>query len=174
MARWRRDTPPDPKHGSPPGPAAQTTCHHHFEQASPLAEAGAEPTEARMTHSTNSMIPAMFAPSRRHVFVAGAAIATTVTLSGATVAATTDMPLRSASQRGETKGTATMNMLTMNDGVQIYYKDWGPRDAQPLVFHHGWPLSADDWDAQMLYFLGKGYRIVAHDRRGHGRSSQVD
>jgi non-heme chloroperoxidase len=57
--------------------------------------------------------------------------------------------------------------------VEIFYKDWGPRDAQPLVFHHGWPLSADDWDAQLLYFLGKGYRVVAHDRRGHGRSSQV-
>jgi non-heme chloroperoxidase len=59
------------------------------------------------------------------------------------------------------------------DGVRIFYKDWGPRDAQPIVFHHGWPLSSDDWDAQMLYFLGKGYRVVAHDRRGHGRSTQV-
>lgn len=67
-----------------------------------------------------------------------------------------------------------MNMITTNDGVQIFYKDWGPRTAQPLVFHHGWPLSADDWDAQMLYFLDKGYRVVAHDRRGHGRSSQAD
>jgi non-heme chloroperoxidase len=60
-----------------------------------------------------------------------------------------------------------------SDGVRIFYKDWGPRDAQPIAFHHGWPLSSDDWDAQMLYFLGKGYRVVAHDRRGHGRSSQV-
>jgi non-heme chloroperoxidase len=66
-----------------------------------------------------------------------------------------------------------MGTVTTNDGVEIFYKDWGPRDAQPLVFHHGWPLSADDWDAQLLYFLGKGYRVVAHDRRGHGRSSQV-
>jgi non-heme chloroperoxidase len=57
--------------------------------------------------------------------------------------------------------------------VEIFYKDWGPKDAQPIVFHHGWPLSSDDWDAQLLYFLGKGYRVVAHDRRGHGRSSQV-
>jgi non-heme chloroperoxidase len=63
--------------------------------------------------------------------------------------------------------------ITTKDGVEIFYKDWGPRDAQPLVFHHGWPLSSDDWDAQLLYFLGKGYRVVAHDRRGHGRSSQV-
>jgi non-heme chloroperoxidase len=51
--------------------------------------------------------------------------------------------------------------------------DWGPKSAQPIVFHHGWPLSADDWDAQMLYFVERGYRVVAHDRRGHGRSSQV-
>lgn len=60
------------------------------------------------------------------------------------------------------------------DGTEIFYKDWGSRDAQPIVFHHGWPLSSDDWDAQMLFFLAKGYRVVAHDRRGHGRSSQVD
>ncbi|MCF3935359.1 alpha/beta hydrolase [Acuticoccus sp. M5D2P5] len=66
-----------------------------------------------------------------------------------------------------------MNFVTTRDGVQIFYKDWGPKDAQPIVFHHGWPLSADDWDNQMLFFLGEGYRVVAHDRRGHGRSSQV-
>ena len=60
------------------------------------------------------------------------------------------------------------------DGTDIFYKDWGPKDAQPIVFHHGWPLSSDDWDAQMLFFLTEGYRVVAHDRRGHGRSSQVD
>jgi non-heme chloroperoxidase len=59
------------------------------------------------------------------------------------------------------------------DGVEIFYKDWGPRDAQPIHFHHGWPLSADDWDPQMLFFLAQGYRVVAHDRRGHGRSTQV-
>ncbi len=66
-----------------------------------------------------------------------------------------------------------MTTVTTKDGVKIYFKDWGPKDAQPIVFHHGWPLSADDWDTQMLFFLGKGYRVVAHDRRGHGRSSQV-
>jgi non-heme chloroperoxidase len=66
-----------------------------------------------------------------------------------------------------------MSTITTQDGTQIFYKDWGPRNAQPIFFHHGWPLSADDWDTQMLYFLGKGYRVVAHDRRGHGRSSQV-
>ena len=66
-----------------------------------------------------------------------------------------------------------MAYITTNDGVEIFYKDWGPRDTEVLFFHHGWPLSSDDWDAQLLYFLGKGYRVVAHDRRGHGRSSQV-
>ncbi|HEY0462697.1 MAG TPA: alpha/beta hydrolase, partial [Polyangiaceae bacterium] len=60
------------------------------------------------------------------------------------------------------------------DGTQIYYKDWGPKSAQPIVFHHGWPLSADDWDGQMLYFLERGFRVIAHDRRGHGRSSQTE
>ncbi|MGV8935711.1 MAG: alpha/beta fold hydrolase [Allorhizobium sp.] len=67
----------------------------------------------------------------------------------------------------------TDSFVTTKDGVEIYYKDWGPKDAQPIVFHHGWPLSSDDWDAQMLFFVGKGYRVVAHDRRGHGRSAQV-
>ncbi|ADH88619.1 alpha/beta hydrolase fold protein [Ancylobacter novellus DSM 506] len=63
--------------------------------------------------------------------------------------------------------------VTTKDGVEIFYKDWGPKDAQPIFFHHGWPLSSDDWDAQMLYFLGEGFRVVASDRRGHGRSAQV-
>ena len=66
-----------------------------------------------------------------------------------------------------------MAFVTTQDGTEIYYKDWGPKTAQPIVFHHGWPLSADDWDTQMLFFLAQGYRVVAHDRRGHGRSSQV-
>src|SRR5687768_8479310 len=66
-----------------------------------------------------------------------------------------------------------MSFVTTKNGVQIFYKDWGAKDAQPIVFHHGWPLCSDDWDAQMLYFVGKGYRVVAHDRRGHGRSTQV-
>lgn len=66
-----------------------------------------------------------------------------------------------------------MSTITTSDGVQIFFKDWGPKSAQPLMFHHGWPLSSDDWDAQMLYFVNKGFRVIAHDRRGHGRSSQV-
>ncbi|WP_442679223.1 alpha/beta fold hydrolase [Sphingomonas sp. ASY06-1R] len=67
-----------------------------------------------------------------------------------------------------------MNYVTTQDGVDIFYKDWGPKTAQPIMFHHGWPLSADDWDSQMMFFLLQGFRVVAHDRRGHGRSSQVD
>jgi non-heme chloroperoxidase len=63
--------------------------------------------------------------------------------------------------------------VTTPDGVSIFYKDWGPKDAQAIVFHHGWPLSADDWDTQMLFFLAEGYRVIAHDRRGHGRSTQT-
>jgi non-heme chloroperoxidase len=64
-----------------------------------------------------------------------------------------------------------MPSVTTKDGVEIYYKDWG--SGQPIVFSHGWPLSADDWDAQMMFFLNHGYRVIAHDRRGHGRSTQV-
>ena len=66
-----------------------------------------------------------------------------------------------------------MGTVITTDGAEIFFKDWGLKDAQPIMFHHGWPLSSDDWDAQMLFFLSKGYRVVAHDRRGHGRSSQV-
>ena len=64
--------------------------------------------------------------------------------------------------------------ITTTDGTEIFFKDWGPKTAQPIVFHHGWPLSSDDWDTQMMFFLGQGYRVIAHDRRGHGRSSQTD
>ena len=63
-----------------------------------------------------------------------------------------------------------MGTITTTDGTEIFYKDWG--SGQPIVFSHGWPLSADDWDTQMLYFLRHGYRVIAHDRRGHGRSTQ--
>lgn len=67
-----------------------------------------------------------------------------------------------------------MGILKIADGTELFYKDWGPRDAQVIWFHHGWPLSADDWDSQMMFFLLKGYRVIAHDRRGHGRSTQTD
>jgi non-heme chloroperoxidase len=67
-----------------------------------------------------------------------------------------------------------MSKFTTKDGTEIFYKDWGPKTAQPIVFHHGWPLSSDDWDPQLLFFLVEGFRVIAHDRRGHGRSAQTD
>lgn len=67
-----------------------------------------------------------------------------------------------------------MGTITTADGTEIFFKDWGPKNAQSIVFHHGWPLSADDWDNQMMFFLGQGFRVIAHDRRGHGRSTQTD
>src|SRR5262249_16255657 len=69
-------------------------------------------------------------------------------------------------------GDTIMGTVKAKDGTEIFFKDWGK--GEPIVFHHGWPLSADDWDAQMMFFLSKGYRVVAHDRRGHGRSTQTD
>ena len=69
-------------------------------------------------------------------------------------------------------GAKTMSTIATKDGTEIFYKDWGK--GQPIVFHHGWPLSADDWDNQMMFFLAQGYRVIAHDRRGHGRSTQTD
>jgi len=71
------------------------------------------------------------------------------------------------------QGVEIMDTVTTKDGTKIFYKDWGPRDAPVIFFHHGWPLSADDWDAQMMFFLAQGYRVIAHDRRGHGRSTQT-
>ena len=62
--------------------------------------------------------------------------------------------------------------ITTKDGVQLYYKDWGPRNGQVVTFSHGWPLNSDSWEAQMMFLASKGYRVIAHDRRGHGRSSQ--
>ena len=66
-----------------------------------------------------------------------------------------------------------MPTITTSEGTEIFYKDWGDKDAQPIMFHHGWPLTADDWDNQMMFFLQAGYRVIAHDRRGHGRSTQT-
>ena len=67
-----------------------------------------------------------------------------------------------------------MITIKTSDGIRLFYKDWGPKDAQTVMFHHGWPLSSDDWDSQMLFFLSRGYRVIAHDRRGHGRSDQTE
>ena len=108
--------------------------------------------------------------SRRLVLAAGVGLAAAAALPHSSLAQIGAAPSRPSS------GDSTMSsgLFTTKDGTSIFYKDWGPRDAQPIVFHHGWPLSSDDWDAQLLYFLGQGFRVVAHDRRGHGRSSQTD
>src|ERR1019366_5422777 len=102
--------------------------------------------------------------SRRSAVIGGVGAVAAAGLSGAAFAATP----QTADSHDE--GAKTMSTITTKDGVEIFYKDWGK--GQPIVFSHGWPLSADDWDAQMLFFLGHGYRVIAHDRRGHGRSTQ--
>jgi non-heme chloroperoxidase len=102
--------------------------------------------------------------TRRDTLAAAATLTASVALPGSPKAATPPT---------STKGNLTMATITTKDGTEIFYKDWGPKDAQPIMFHHGWPLSSDDWDARMLFFLQHGYRVVAHDRRGHGRSAQV-
>jgi non-heme chloroperoxidase len=105
--------------------------------------------------------------SRRDVMV-GSAVAAVAT---ALPALLTGRASAATSTSKEQKGTNAMSTITTKDGVHIFYKDWG--HGQPIVFHHGWPLSSDDWDAQMLFFLQHGYRVIGIDRRGHGRSSQV-
>jgi non-heme chloroperoxidase len=107
-----------------------------------------------------------FPLSRRHVLLTGAAIPLTLAVPALAKE-------KKKSNTVEGKFEMTHSFVTTKDGVEIFYKDWGPKDAQPIVFHHGWPLSSDDWDTQMLYFVNMGYRVVAHDRRGHGRSTQV-
>lgn len=117
--------------------------------------------------------------AEEHLFAAPQALRRSFLVAGLSAPFLAAMPAAATTKPTSTKVSNTtkegrdMNYVTTPDGVEIFYKDWGPKDAQPLVFHHGWPLSADDWDAQMLFFLGKGYRVIAHDRRGHGRSSQV-
>ncbi len=105
--------------------------------------------------------------TRRQMVSAGVGLA-----AGVLVAPTTLMAA-SASVSAAAKDAPSMDSIITKDGVQIYFKDWGPKDAPVVFFHHGWPLSADDWDAQMLFFLGQGFRVIAHDRRGHGRSTQT-
>ncbi len=110
--------------------------------------------------------PIELAISRRYVLLAGAALSTAMAMP--TLAFSKSIP-----SRNEGAFPMTESFVKTKDGVDIYFKDWGSKDAQPIVFHHGWPLSSDDWDAQMLFFVQNGYRVVAHDRRGHGRSQQV-
>lgn len=82
------------------------------------------------------------------------------------------LPLVSAITNASTKVTHTASTVTTHDGVELYYKDWGPKNGQVVMFSHGWPLNSDSWEAQMQFLAEQGYRVVAHDRRGHGRSSQ--
>jgi non-heme chloroperoxidase len=96
------------------------------------------------------------------------------TLITSAAAAAALLILQRNSTNAQTQGDIIMSTFATTDGTNIFYKDWGPRDAQPIVFHHGWPLSSDDWDNQMLTFLEEGYRVIAHDRRGHGRSDQTE
>ena len=109
--------------------------------------------------------------SRRSVLSGALSIAAASTVGSPASADTAATAETSAASKHT--GAMAMSTITTRDGTRIFYKDWGPRDAQAIVFHHGWPLSADDWDNQMLYFLSKGYRVIAHDRRGHGRSTQT-
>jgi len=105
--------------------------------------------------------------SRRDVLSGSLAIASAAAFASPSFASFLDDPSPKKGNHAMTTG-----FVKTSDGTQIYFKDWG--SGQPIVFHHGWPLSSDDWDAQMLFFLEKGYRVIAHDRRGHGRSSQTD
>ncbi|QDO97091.1 alpha/beta hydrolase [Ferrovibrio terrae] len=116
-----------------------------------------------MTQSNN-----VGAPQRRSLLKAGVGLAGIAALPGVAQAQTASVALNPSTKEGP-----FLDTITTRDGTRIFFKDWGPRDAQPIVFHHGWPLSGDEWDNQMLYFYARGYRVIAHDRRGHGRSSQA-
>lgn len=107
--------------------------------------------------------------SRRGVLLGGLTAAAAAALPFGALAAAPSDTTPPASP--DSIGDRTMSTIVTKDGVEIFYKDWG--SGQPIVFHHGWPLSGDDWDNQMLFFLAQGYRVIAHDRRGHGRSAQV-
>jgi non-heme chloroperoxidase len=108
--------------------------------------------------------------SRRNMLMAGAGAVAAATFSTFSHAAGASSS-KAASNHSAHPGAQSMNYVTTKDGAQIYYKDWG--SGKPIVFSHGWPLNADAWDAQLLFFVQKGYRVIAHDRRGHGRSSQT-
>jgi non-heme chloroperoxidase len=111
--------------------------------------------------------------SRRNVITASLGLAA-AGAAVATASAAQAKPAAAASTTAPAGKSSGSGFVTVQDGTQIFYKDWGPKTAQPIVFHHGWPLSSDDWDAQMMFFVNQGFRVIAHDRRGHGRSTQTD
>jgi non-heme chloroperoxidase len=117
---------------------------------------------------TDSNLKELKYPARRNVLARSLGTAALAMFPAVAAVARSTSAGGSASDKAKTTAT-----ITTRDGVEIFYKDWGPKNAQPIVFHHGWPLSGDDWDSQMLFFLQHGYRVIAHDRRGHGRSEQV-
>ncbi len=108
--------------------------------------------------------------TRRALMTSGAMVAAALAVTVPALAAQQTPAAAPASGKSDGNGNGS-GMITVKDGTRIFYKDWGT--GQPIVFHHGWPLSSDDWDTQMLFFLSKGFRVIAHDRRGHGRSSQT-
>jgi non-heme chloroperoxidase len=117
---------------------------------------------------TNSSINST--TTRRQLLAAAAAISSAAILPASANAAPSDGATKAIPHNLKPRGPA-MNTITAQDGTEIFYKDWG--QGQPIMFHHGWPLSADDWDAQLMFFLERGFRVIAHDRRGHGRSTQT-
>ncbi len=112
-------------------------------------------------------------PNRRQVISVGAGPGTALAWPLATASLAAAGDAQAAASPSQPQQGMQMSTITTKDGTTIFYKDWGPKTAQPIVFHHGWPLSSDDWDAQLLFFVQRGFRVVAHDRRGHGRSAQV-
>ncbi len=112
-------------------------------------------------------------PNRRQVISMGAGLGTALAWPLATASLAAAGDAQAAASPSQPQQGMQMSTITTKDGTTIFYKDWGPKTAQPIVFHHGWPLSSDDWDAQLLFFVQRGFRVVAHDRRGHGRSAQV-